>query len=77
MGEGAVNRPRPKIRDGVSALGSTRRGLFWTLTLEMAIAHRRAYIEWCEQSMKLLEEALLDGKSAVERQLSTGDQAAS
>ena len=36
-----------------------RRGLFWTLTLEMAIAYRRAYIDWCEQSMHLLEESFL------------------
>ena len=57
---------RPKIKEGVEALGSTRRGLFWTLTLEMAIAHRRAYVEWCEQSMKLLEQALLDGKGALD-----------
>ena len=34
--------------------------LFWTLTLEMAIAYRRAYIEWCEKSMELLEESFLD-----------------
>lgn len=68
---------RPKIRDGVGAFGSTRRGLFWTLTLEMAIAHRRAYVEWCEQSMKLLEETLLGGKSAVESSLRAGDEAAS
>lgn len=57
---------RPRIKEGVEALGSTRRGLFWTLTLEMAVAHRRAYIEWCEQSMKLLEQALLHGKGAVD-----------
>jgi DNA-binding PadR family transcriptional regulator len=57
---------RPKIKESVEALGSTRRGLFWTLTLEMAIAHRRAYVEWCEQSMKLLEQTLLDGKSSLD-----------
>ena len=57
---------RPKIKEGVGAYGSTRRGLFWTLTLEMAIAHRRAYVEWCEQSMKLLEQTLLDGKSLLD-----------
>lgn len=50
---------REKIKEGVAGLGSARRGLFWTLTLEMAIAYRRAYIEWCEQSMRLLEEGFL------------------
>jgi DNA-binding PadR family transcriptional regulator len=34
---------------------------YWTLTLEMAIAYRRAYITWCEEAMALLErEALRD-----------------
>ena len=35
--------------------------LWWTLTLEMAMAYRRTYIEWCEKSMALLEQAMLDG----------------
>ena len=37
------------------------RSLFWTLTLEMAMSYRRAYIDWCEQSMRLLEESILEG----------------
>jgi hypothetical protein len=27
----------------------------------MATSYRRAYIEWCEKSMALLEQAMLDG----------------
>ncbi|MBI5289101.1 MAG: PadR family transcriptional regulator [Chloroflexi bacterium] len=54
-----------KIREGVKYLDLPRHGLFWTLTLEMANAYRRAYIDWCERSMRLLEESLLeDGTSA-------------
>jgi DNA-binding PadR family transcriptional regulator len=37
---------------------SKKVGLYWTLTLEMAIAYRRAYIEWCETSMRMLEESV-------------------
>ncbi len=51
---------RERIREGVQHMHSTRHGLFWTLTLEMAIAYRRAYIDWCHQSMHLLEESILD-----------------
>jgi PadR family transcriptional regulator AphA len=50
---------REKIRASVEHHQSPRQGLFWTLTLEMAIAYRRAYIEWCEKSMQLLEESFL------------------
>jgi PadR family transcriptional regulator, regulatory protein AphA len=51
---------RAKIREGVEKLGgATRQGLFWTLTLEMANAYRRAYIDWCERSMELLEQSFL------------------
>jgi DNA-binding PadR family transcriptional regulator len=50
---------REKIRLSVEHHQSPRRGLFWTLTLEMAIAYRRAYIDWCEKSMQLLEESFL------------------
>lgn len=53
---------RERIRESVrhhKAL--TRDGLFWTLTLEMAMAYRRAYIDWCEKSMQLLEEGVLEG----------------
>jgi DNA-binding PadR family transcriptional regulator len=62
---------RERIREGVQTLCSPRHGLFWTLTLEMANAYRRAYIEWCERSMKLLEESMLDGgTTSIERTLS-------
>jgi DNA-binding PadR family transcriptional regulator len=55
---------RDKIRHGVGHSHSPRTGLFWTLTLEMAIAYRRAYIDWCEKSMHLLEESILNGGTA-------------
>ena len=56
---------REKIRESVRHHHSPRHGLFWTLTLEMAIAYRRAYIDWCEKAMKLLEESFLgEGPSA-------------
>ena len=45
-----------------------RHAVFWTLTLEMAIAYRRAYIEWCEKSMHLLEESFINDGSADERE---------
>ena len=39
---------------------------YWTLTLEMALAYRRAYVEWCERSMRLIEETMLpEGPSQV------------
>lgn len=64
---------REKIRGGSHALHSPRQGLFWTLTLEMANAYRRAYIEWCDRSMRLLEESMLDGgATAIEKRLSDG-----
>ena len=50
---------REKIRANVEKHNSPRQGLFWTLTLEMAMAYRRAYIDWCEKSMQLLEESFL------------------
>ena len=33
---------------------------YWTMTLEMALAYHRAYVDWCERSMRLLEETALD-----------------
>jgi PadR family transcriptional regulator AphA len=61
---------RAKIREGVQALHAPRQGLFWTLTLEMANAYRRAYIDWCAHSMQLLEESMLDGAhTSIERTL--------
>ena len=52
---------RERIRDSVKHTHSTRNGLYWTLTLEMAMAYRRAYIEWCEKAMHVLEESILEG----------------
>ncbi|HLB23963.1 MAG TPA: PadR family transcriptional regulator [Dehalococcoidia bacterium] len=62
---------RERIREGVHSLHSTRHGLFWTLTLELANAYRRAYIDWCERSMRLLEESMLGDSSLtpIERDL--------
>jgi DNA-binding PadR family transcriptional regulator len=61
---------RERIREGVQHLHSPRHGLFWTLTLEMANAYRRAYIDWCERSMRLLEESMIEGgQTAIERSL--------
>ena len=31
---------------------TARHQLYWTLTLEMAIAYRKAYIDWCERAMR-------------------------
>ena len=50
---------RERIRHSVKQHDSPRQGLFWTLTLEMAISYRRTYIDWCERSMSLLEESFL------------------
>ncbi len=42
------------------------RTLYWTMTLDMAVAYRRSYVEWCERSMRLIEETLLEeGPSTV------------
>jgi PadR family transcriptional regulator AphA len=65
---------RAKIRENVKQHDSPRHGLFWTLTLEMASAYRRAYIEWCEKSMKLLEESFLE--DGVPPDVALGDAAA-
>jgi DNA-binding PadR family transcriptional regulator len=52
---------RPRIHhSGEHEKYSTRHQLYWTLTLEMAIAYRKAYIEWCEKAMLLLEGSLLE-----------------
>jgi DNA-binding PadR family transcriptional regulator len=52
---------RPRIAQAVEhEKFTTRHALYWTLTLEMALAYRRAYVEWCERAMALLEETLLD-----------------
>jgi DNA-binding PadR family transcriptional regulator len=52
---------RPRIHHaGEHEKYSTRHQLFWTLTLEMAISYRKAYIEWCEKAMLLLESSLLE-----------------
>jgi len=62
-----------KIREGVKHLDMPRHGLFWTLTLEMANAYRRAYIDWCERSMRLLEDSLLGDTSITTMPRDTAD----
>ena len=59
---------RERISDAVERKHISRASqLWWTLTLEMAMAYRRTYIDWCERSMQLLEQAMLDeGKPAGE-----------
>jgi DNA-binding PadR family transcriptional regulator len=53
---------RERIRHATEEHFTTKHQLYWTLTLEMAMAYRRAYIDWCEKSMRLLEESILDGE---------------
>lgn len=68
---------RPRIASALEhEKFTTKHALYWTLTLEMAMAYRRAYIDWCERSMRLLEESLLDegGSGSAEGQ---SDSAAS
>jgi DNA-binding PadR family transcriptional regulator len=63
---------RERIRHGSSEKHfSKKHGLYWTLTLEMSMAYRRAYIQWCEDSMRMLEQSLLDeGPSLLTAELS-------
>lgn len=55
----AETNMRDRIRNALATHADTRHGLFWTLTLELSIAYRKMYIEWCERSMRLLEEGVL------------------
>jgi hypothetical protein len=66
---------RERIRESVAKHDSPRQGLFWTLTLEMAIAYRRTYIDWCEKSMKLLEESFIEAGSIADAGAELGDAA--
>ena len=60
---------RDRIRESAKdAHHGPKNSLYWTLTLELAVAYRRAYIDWCEHSMRLLEQTYIDA--------SPGDQAA-
>ena len=62
---------RDKITMGVKH-GHSRHGMFWSLTLDLACAYRRAYIAWCEQSMRILEASLADAPNG-----NGGDKASS
>jgi DNA-binding PadR family transcriptional regulator len=58
---------RPRIAHAVEhEKFTTRHALYWTLTLEMALAYRRAYIEWCERSMQVLEKSMLGEGEATQ-----------
>lgn len=46
---------RQRIRKGVEELRSRRAGLFWSLTLDLAVRYRRAYIDWCERAIEAIE----------------------
>ncbi len=67
---------RERIRESVAKHDSPRQGLFWTLTLEMAIAYRRTYIDWCEKSMALLEESFMGEGASAGASVELGDAAA-
>ena len=58
---------RGRIRDAVHHdKFTTKHSVYWNLTLEMAMSYRRTYIDWCERSMHLLEEAVLEeGSPAI------------
>ena len=57
---------RQRIREACEHEEYTpKHALYWSLTLEMAMSYRRAYIEWCEKSMKMLEESLLEEGPSV------------
>jgi DNA-binding PadR family transcriptional regulator len=59
----SIMRERIRHASQHEEMFDTRHALYWTLTLEMAMAHHRAYIDWCERSMRLLEQSLLaDGE---------------
>lgn len=51
---------REKVQEVTHHHFTPRHALFWSLTLEMAMEYRRAYIEWCEKSIHLLEESVLE-----------------
>jgi PadR family transcriptional regulator AphA len=57
---------RDKISEGVKHWQSPRHGRYWTLTLDLARAYRRAYIDWCAESMRILEEDILDAPPPAE-----------
>ncbi|HYM15091.1 MAG TPA: PadR family transcriptional regulator [Dehalococcoidia bacterium] len=56
---------RARIREGMEHHEALRRdGVFWSLTLDMAMSYRRAYIAWCEESMRMLEQMVPDAAAA-------------
>jgi len=46
---------RDRIRVAVRAMKNPRPALFWSLTLDLAIAYRKAYIDWCARAIDILE----------------------
>jgi hypothetical protein len=71
---------RPRIGHAVEhEKFTTKHALYWTLTLEMSLAYRRAYVEWCERAIHLLERSLLDEapvETATESPGATGAESA-
>ncbi len=55
---------RDKITMGVKLWHSARHGMYWSMTLDLACAYRRAYIAWCEQTMRKLEASMADAPNA-------------
>lgn len=47
---------RDRIRAGSQSMDDTQPALFWSLTLDLAIAYRKAYIEWCARAIEVLRE---------------------
>lgn len=46
---------RDRIRAGARNMADARPSQFWSLTLDLAIAYRKAYIEWCAHAIEVLE----------------------
>jgi PadR family transcriptional regulator AphA len=55
---------RQRIRKGVEELGNKRAGLFWSLTLDLAMRYRKAYIEWCENAIEAIERGEFEAPPA-------------
>ena len=66
---------RDKISEGVKLWHSPRHGQYWTVTLDLARAYRRTYIDWCEQSMRTLEESILVAPALADADADPASQA--
>jgi PadR family transcriptional regulator, regulatory protein AphA len=59
---------RGRIDQAVEKDYTHRHRLYWTLTLELAVAYRRAYIDWCQRAMAMLDEIVSDEVLEVDRE---------